>query len=133
MRTGLKIASVYCAYVTVLYLLTGAQAFEDMGVTLPAILAVYLLGGVVGGGVVGLLLPIAQSSLVGAIMIGVFGMIPVVTGVAISIDGFPPWNSDTTEAIVFISLILGAYGGYLLRASLQRRARGERGGLNSDR
>lgn len=132
-RWGLKVAGVYCAYVIVLYILTGGNAFMEIGVSLPTVLVVYLLGGVVGGGLVGVLLPIAQSSLLGAMAIGILGMAPIITGAVITVYGVPPWKSNAMRPIIGLSIMLGSYGGYLLRVLLERRAKRERGELTSER
>lgn len=112
-RFGLAFAACYCAYVSLLYLVAGSAPFDSYGVTLPTVILVYIVGGVLGGAVVGLLLPLARYK-VGATLVGILAAIPVVGGAMLSMSGLPPWEPADNFAFVFTTVGLGSVCGLIM-------------------
>ena len=54
---GLLFATLYSAAAVLIYLFRGSEPFEANEVTLGSTVAVYFLGGILGGAIIGLLLP----------------------------------------------------------------------------
>ena len=77
---------------------------------LAAIIAIYVLGGVVAGAIVGLMLPLARSRL-GAAGVGAVAMFPIAMAV-IGMRAGPVWTWGSVEwwSIIISALVLG--GGF---------------------
>jgi hypothetical protein len=114
-RWGLAFAAVLGIWVAVMYPLGGAKAVNRIGVPFAALIVLYLVGGVAGGALVGVLLPIVRWGW-GAIVVGVLAFVPfgyAVTGVLI---GFAPWTVLHTLAVVAGPIVLGVPVGLAYRA-----------------
>ncbi len=68
-KGGLFGGAVFSTIALVLWLVQGAEAFAEARMTLGALVAAYMVGGLAVGGVVGLLLPFARTP-VGAALVG---------------------------------------------------------------
>lgn len=111
---GLLFGLVYSVIAVVLFLARGQGAFEyQAGVSLLILMGVYMVGGVLGGAVVGLLLPWTNNRW-GAVVVGMIAAVPVVTGVAIAMDGMPSgWSDASLGSLILTSVLLGGAGGYM--------------------
>ena len=78
---GLFVATGLSAWVTFLRLTVGTAPFQRLETTYTATVALYYAGGLVGGALVGLLLPLRRS-LWGAALLGMVGVFPLYFGVA---------------------------------------------------
>lgn len=114
---GLLIACVYAAYAVGLYAFRGARPFERIGTSLPAVVATYLAGGVVAGGVVGALLPLARY-LVGMVIVAVIGTFGVMIGITLTSTGFRDWRDWQDTASV--SILLGTLIALILWAGRRK-------------
>jgi hypothetical protein len=83
---GAVIATVLSAYTAALYLARGPAPFTANDTTVLTSVAVYYLGGVLGGLAVGLLLPFLRGR-VGAAIGGAIAMLPVYAAAAYALDG----------------------------------------------
>jgi hypothetical protein len=80
-RVGLFFAAVFGAYVTVMYIFTAGATLEPRGLTLPVVLGIYLVGGVGGGLIYGVVAPIG-TYLLGAFVVGSLVSMPLAVAVA---------------------------------------------------
>lgn len=83
---GLAVGAAFLAFVLGNAVLTGGQAMTASGLTPWSAAAVFLGGGLVGGTLVGLLLPLARWR-IGAGVLGAIGLFPAISGISIAIDG----------------------------------------------
>ena len=122
---GLFFAAIYIAWVTILFLVRGREPFDRLGVNLPVVVAVYLAGGVLSGAVIGLLRPFATRK-VGAYLISIIAALPVLTGIAISLQGLPGrWDLATRLVVPFLSVAFGLALGDLLWKAASRNGRND--------
>lgn len=87
---GLCFVATYIVFVIGLFLLRGPGPFERSGTTLPKVVAAYAIGGLVGGAVFGILLPLGRTR-VGAALLGLVVALPVmhVISLAVDLEGVP--------------------------------------------
>ena len=108
---GLAFAAVYSLYVTMLYLVEGSQPFDRLHTSLLQMIAIYAIGGVTAGTVVGVMRPYLRARLV-AILVGILAAIVVFCGVAIASHGMPwHWHRAEWGSLALSSLLLGSFGG----------------------
>ena len=74
-KIGLGIGVLFSLYVVVAYAVTAGSILDGYGTTLPVVLATYLGGGIVGGAIVGALLPLGRRWY-GAMLVGSIGLMP---------------------------------------------------------
>lgn len=127
-KWGLRVALVLCAWVLVLAIASflgngspmirsrSGQAFNPL-----AIIAMYLMAGMVSGALVGAMRPLLQWR-IGAAIVGVAAAIPTAAAIVTMISGTPDWGRDEIITFVITSLALGAPGGVIVRAFLQETA-----------
>ncbi len=110
-RMGLLFASLFCAYAVAIFATQGSKSFDRLGVSLPAVLVVYCVGGAVAGAVVGLLRPLAVSRW-GAMAVGVLAAVPVSAAALVALEGSPSrWSKDDLMGIVLYAIVMGVVGG----------------------
>jgi hypothetical protein len=108
---GLVFAALYSLYVAVLYWIEGSQPFDRLHTSLLKVIAIYALGGVTGGAVVGVMRPYLRIRLV-AILVGVIAAAFVFFGAGIASQGMPwHWTSAAWFSVAASSLLLGSFGG----------------------
>lgn len=122
-KWGLMFASVLSLFVTAVYLFGGSAPFSAKGVTWAQVVLLYFAGGIVGGALVGLLLPLASTTTLGAGFVGWLASIPIGAGGAMLVSG-PVWSSEHTFLTAFMSLGGIATGINLRRVLGKRRGRG---------
>ena len=92
--TGLVIATTLSVLATMIWLIKGPEAFSRNGLVLWRIVGLYYVGGVVGGAIFGVLLPIAKKSVYGGVLVAFLALMPFFTAVVFSMmpraDWFPP-------------------------------------------
>ena len=79
------------------------QLRGDASVGVFTVIVVYLAGGLIGGGIVGALLPFVRWR-VGAAIVGVVAAIPLFTGIAVSMAAFHASYDWVTVAIASVAL-----------------------------
>ena len=105
-------AAYYSVFALVIYSLQGAAAYDAYGLTLGKILLLYWAGGLVGGFMVGLLMPITRSR-IGAALVGAVAAFPVFAGISLSIYG-----SEMEWGVVIIcAVVLGGIGGVAMAST----------------
>jgi hypothetical protein len=117
---GLGIASRYTVWVVVLYLILGTDPFSRQGVRLPTVGGTYLVSGLVGGAVVGLLRPWADNGF-GAFVVGLLAGVPITAGLMVCVAGWPSaWSNNDQRGFPVLAIMVGTALGY----ELNRRANG---------
>jgi len=113
-KAGLTIGSVLCALPLLSYLLFGNTAFDEFHTSVVAVLLLYVLGGFVAGGLVGIVMPIIRSDfmagVVGSIVgiIGAFAMQVLDTSAKI-------WSFDSVATVLVVGIGLGGSIGVIYR------------------
>jgi hypothetical protein len=112
---GLIMASLYCAYVTVLYVIAGPSPFERRHTTLVAVLVVYTVSGLGGGLLYGLFHPLRRS-LLGQLVVGTLIAMLVFFNIVISRSGLPTtWTRTDWEAVVGLGVLFGVILTFMVR------------------
>ncbi len=112
---GLIMATLYSAWVTLLYLLGGPETFSENGLTVWTTIAAYYLAGGIGGLIVGLALPLARNSL-GAIAVGILVGFVVFFSMGIASKGLPwQWSSTDWKGVAVLGFLWGGVGGWITR------------------
>jgi len=106
---GLFMALGYSAWVSVLALAAGPESFaREVGVTLPALVGMYFFGGIMGGLIVGLLLPLTRW-LIRAVFIGYVAALPFFSLCVLTL--VPP--EDWYPKGVSVTLVTGLLGAFV--------------------
>jgi hypothetical protein len=82
---------VYSAFVVILAVVKGSTTFDSQNTTLLKALAVYWVGGVVAGALVGLFLPLGRHP-VGAMVLGALGGVPVFAAAMLASTPAADWG-----------------------------------------
>lgn len=107
-------AAYYCAFVVLLFLVRGASPFERRGVSLGAVLLLYVFGGLSAGAIVGLLRPITRAR-AGAMLVGIPAAVPTVIALVVLHQGMPgSWDEATWRGVALLSGFLGSAAGFAL-------------------
>jgi hypothetical protein len=101
-------ATLYSLYVLVVYAFHGNEPLASNGVSLLGIIGAYYAGGITGGIVVGLLLPLAQWR-AGATVIGIAAAFFVFLGIGVAVDGVHNLAKPSSylDALVIATLVGG--------------------------
>ena len=107
---GLAVAVAFSAWaVIVVGIIGGGRAFEEYGIALPQVLAVYLAGGFVGGAVFGALAPLGRTRL-GALLAGVAVLLPVYTMSTFLAAGVAEWRVGVGGGLILATFVGGPCG-----------------------
>jgi len=103
---GLFVATGLTAWITLLRLRVGTGPFERLDTTYSATVALYYGGGLVGGAIIGVLLPLNRSPW-GAALLGMLGVFPLYFGVALT-------NSSVASAFTLHNVADSAFLAFLV-------------------
>jgi NhaP-type Na+/H+ or K+/H+ antiporter len=103
---GLAMALGFTVIALVIYRLRGPETFERLGTSLSQTIALYVIGGIIGGGLFGLLLPLTTYRW-GASLVGVCAAVPFYLAAAVVADG-------TLSSGLIPAVVVGAIAGYVL-------------------
>ena len=110
---GLVLGLMYSALALVIYLTRGSEPFEANEITLFSTVMIYLLGGLLGGSLMGLLSPLSRTR-PGSIAVGMLAFLPVTLGFAFISEGAPSrWDNAVVFASMMTAVLLGGWTGYL--------------------
>lgn len=101
---GIFVAAAFSAIASVFYAIEGPDGLDRSSVPLVQILGAYFGSGVVGGALVGWLLPYS-GNLVGAVVVGIVGLLPFYLSLAFTI------GSPLIDGLM-IAIPMGGYCGY---------------------
>jgi len=104
---GLFGAVFFSVIAIVFWILGGPGVFEGNGTTLGATLLAYLVGGLLAGGLLGVLRPIARHW-VGAAIVGVVCATAVYGAIAVSIEGL---TIRSVKTALIAGILLGPFFG----------------------
>jgi hypothetical protein len=113
---GLGYALVYSLIAAALFKLKDPAQVERMGMTLPQAIATYWAGAVLGGVLVGILLPMARWG-VGAFVLGTLATLPFFMLVSLLIAADAPWFPDQVIMALLVSMVLGGLMGLYIRSN----------------
>ena len=109
---GLFLGGLYSLAGSAVYVLKGSSAADPGGVSLADIVSTYLLGGMAGGAIVGLLRPLTRWR-TGAAVVGVVALTPVCMGFLYLMSGpIRNWAGAEIFALFVTAVPVGSYGGY---------------------
>lgn len=117
--TGFVMATLFSLWVVVMYLAGGPRAFSAIGTTVYAVVLCYYVAGIVGGALVGLLLPLT-GTLGGRMLVGIVASLVLGISAQTTLKG-AIWHWDrttlvaTTALAVFMGMVLGPLGARELR------------------
>jgi hypothetical protein len=114
---GVMLSLVYCAFAIIQFTIQGPALASAVHVTPPAILAVYVAGGIVAGSVVGIALPIARSQ-VGAGVVGAVAVLPIFVMMRYAQHGSAQWNRMDVFSVVGAAVLVGGGLGLAFREDL---------------
>jgi len=109
MGLGFVVAAGFTIWVTFLRLTVGTRPFEHLDTTYSATVALYWAGGLVGGLLVGMLLPLRRWPW-GAALLGMVGVFPLYFGVELT-------NSTVASAFTLDNLATSAFLAFLVGGS----------------
>jgi hypothetical protein len=95
--SGLIMATLYSAYAAFIFSISGPEAFVDRGTTLDSMLVSYYAAGILGGTVIGAMIPLARSFM-GRALIGWAGAFIVFFCLTTAVEG-PLWQWQRREWI----------------------------------
>ena len=117
-------ATVYGLFAALQYLINGPALEAAHGVTLPTVVAVYILGGCIGGALVGLLLPSIRSKLACAV-VGIVALLPIAVIVHYSAAGDHAWTPLRIATTIVGPILLGVPLGLSFYDALARAIKKE--------
>jgi len=110
LKWGLRFGIAFSMFAAVMFLFSPSKQLDGHVPPLPQVVAVYMLGGLAAGFIVGALLPLVRWP-VGAVAVGCIAAFPVGILVRVTSEGFGPWLAeDTFTSIAFAMLIGGPIG-----------------------
>jgi hypothetical protein len=99
---GLVVGLLFSLYAVVIYAISPGT-FDRLGISLGATVSLYLLGGVVGGTICGLLLPLTKYRS-GATVLGAITALPVYLGAGVLLGG------SLSTGVLLAAIVGGAVG-----------------------
>jgi hypothetical protein len=102
---GVVLAALLSLAAIIVFAVEGAEPFRRLRTSLPIVIAVYILGGIVGGALFGLLLPLTKWRL-GALGVGIAVACPVYLGASLVIQ-----DGDIVSGLI-AAICVGAIIGY---------------------
>jgi hypothetical protein len=113
---GLVIGGAYVAASLVVVILRGPSVLEQFRMSVAALIAYDLLGGALTGAIVGVLLPLAERSGLGAAVVGFVSMFPVCLIGTLIVSPPEKWHEVIPAAPLVSAALLGGLGGPALRS-----------------
>ncbi|HEY9514328.1 MAG TPA: hypothetical protein VIQ74_01520 [Gemmatimonadaceae bacterium] len=115
---GVGLAVLYSLWVLFVYAMSGPAPFEDIGLSLAAVVSFYFAMGILGGTIVGLLWPLARWR-VGAFAISITVALMMALSVLVMLDGNPvDWDPRNWILVPVLTLGFGlAFGNSLWNAA----------------
>ncbi len=110
LRVGLIIGGLYAGGVLLLFALGGSGRFERLNISLPVLVAVYLLGGLSAGIVLGVFRPALREKY-SAFIVSVLAAMPISFGITMLVTGKArDWTIEEWSTAAFMSLFIAAVG-----------------------
>ena len=110
---GIALATLYSLWVTTVVGATRTASEYQLG--LGVIIGTYYAAGIIGGGVVGLMLPMT-GRLPGRILVGVVAAVVVFTCIESAMHGpFVRWKAETWQDVLLLGTFFGVVSGVFWR------------------
>ena len=109
---GIILATIYSAFATIVFALGGASVLEEYNTSLATVILAYYSGGLLGGLIVGLLMPMTRHW-VGSLLVRLVVAAVVLLGARMAMSG-PPWVWDRAkwDSVLFLTIVF-AIGSFL--------------------
>ena len=112
LQAGLGVGALYCLWSLAAYLLRGPEVFKRHGVTLGALLFLYLFAGGASGMIVGFLWRFTTTRAM-AYAVGLAAGLPVALGTAVALEGAPNrWDAAVWFGALFVGVLAGTSVGH---------------------
>lgn len=105
-KAGMAVALVLMLWAVGVYAFAGSAAFTSRGVSFWTTLVIYCVGGLLGGAVVGVMLPLVRWVL-GAACVGMVATLPIGLVTMMVLKGAAPWGTVESVSVVLFVLLLG--------------------------
>jgi hypothetical protein len=112
---GLAYAAVYSLVAVAIFQFRDSATLASLHASLTQVIVAYVIGAVVGGALVGVLLPITRWA-VGAFVLGTAGTLPFFLLVFLLIASDAPWFPDQVVMALIAAMLLGGLLGLLIRS-----------------
>ena len=110
---GVAMACAYSAIAILLFLIRGPRAFIHNGISLVSTIAVYLIGGILGGLMLGALRPLTRYFL-GVLLVAIPVSAPLFGGILVATKGVPwQWSEKTWITFVIATCFFGPFFGFI--------------------
>lgn len=119
---GLSVGIAFSLFATLLLLFGGTDGFSELGVSAGAALMLYMVGGLAGGVVAGLLNPLARS-LCGFVVIGIAATIPMSIGTGVLLSGAFWERTESLFAFGFTTVVFGGGMGWIIHNGFHSQTR----------
>jgi hypothetical protein len=110
---GAGFAAAYSVYVILVGILNGRAPFEAAGTSLARVVGVYWLGGLLGGTVFGLALPLTRTR-GGAAIVGALAAFPVWCAIGLAVEPVSRWLTTVPANAGMLALVAGPICGVAL-------------------
>ena len=115
LSVGAIMATLYALYALAIFLLSGGDAFLKYDTSFPVVVATYYAAGIVGGGFIGSLLPLARN-LPGRVLLGVLGGSVVFFCLSTAMSGpFWKWSESEWKDVAILGIGMGGVAGAVWR------------------
>ncbi len=114
-REGLVIGAGYLAGSLVMVILRGPSILEQFRISLVGLVVYDILGGAATGAIVGLLLPLAKRSGIGAAIVGFAALLPICFIGTLIVFSPEEWHKLLPSTPLVSAGLLGGLGGPVLR------------------
>lgn len=123
---GIGMAVLYSLYVSILYVVEGNQPFQAYGISFGIVVILYFLGGIVGGVLLGMLLP-WTSRRSGSAVVGIIVACPFAIAAGLAVFGpLLDWGFDEWFGTGMVGILLGGWGGYYFWKPVRTEGRDSR-------
>lgn len=110
---GVAMACAYSAIAILLFVVRGPRAFVHNGVSLASTIAVYAIGGILGGLILGLLRPLTRY-LFGVLLAAIAVSAPLFGGILVATRGVPwEWSQKTWITFTIATCVFGPLFGFI--------------------
>lgn len=123
-KAGLVIGSVLCALPLLSYLLFGNAAFNEFHTPVLTVLLLYVIGGLVAGGLVGIVMPVIRSDFMAGVVgsaVGILGALAMqILDTSAKLRSF-----DSVATVLVVGIGLGGSIGVIYRRGPSATSRDE--------
>ena len=112
---GLGLATLFSAWVSLLFLLRGGAPFRKYGTSIGVVILTYYGAALLVGAVVGVLLPYARAGRTGAALTGIVAGVGFYGSIVFALNEFSSWGPEDTFAVLVAGPLVGVPMGLAYR------------------